>query len=66
MRTNTFFVAFNGCEDKVILVREEVMQYPFKPASVGIYRLSYDPQQTLTEQGWSKVYECSSVSGFLK
>ena len=30
------------------------------------YELPYDPSQALEEQGFSKVYDCGSVSGFVK
>jgi hypothetical protein len=49
-----------------ILLREEIVQHPFQIASQSLYRLDYDPGQTLAEQGFSKVYDCGSVSGFIK
>jgi hypothetical protein len=56
---------FNASKDAFILVREEIVQHPFKLHSYGIYRLDYVPSQALREQGFSKVYDNGSVSGFI-
>ena len=46
-------------------IREEVAHHPFK-CYQGIYKQPYDPNEALAKQGFSKVYDCGSVSGFVK
>ena len=55
---------FSECRDRFILVRKEIIRHPFLASRAGIYRLTYDPRQALTKQGFSKVYDNGSVSGF--
>jgi hypothetical protein len=50
-------------QNMFVLVREEVVDNPFILFQV-VYKLDYDPRNTLTEQGFDKVYDCGSVSGF--
>ncbi|GAI22797.1 unnamed protein product, partial [marine sediment metagenome] len=57
------FSQFSG---QILLVREEVVKHPIGRGKGNIYRLNYDPRQALTEQGFSKVYDSSSVSGFIR
>jgi len=57
---------FSHLNDTLILLRKEIIQQPFKIYSEGVYRLTYDPRQSLAEQGFSKIYDCGSVSGFIK
>lgn len=57
---------FSDCQDTFIFIREEVIQHHFQASGAGLYRLNYDPRQTLAEQGFSKVYDCGSASGFAK
>jgi len=52
------------CQDMFILIRKEIVNHPFKLIQTT-YRLDYDPQGTLTTEGFCKVYDCDSVSGFL-
>ena len=57
---------FNPCACDIILIRDDVVTHPIGTGKGTIYRLNYDPQQTLTEQRFSKVYDCNSVSGFIR
>jgi hypothetical protein len=57
---------FSHLDDTLILLRKEIIEQPFKISGQGIYRLTYDPRQTLAEQGFSEIYDCGSVSGFIK
>jgi hypothetical protein len=57
---------YDDCQDMLVLIRKEVVVNPWEISNLGAFRLDYDPRQALTEQGFSKVYDCSSVSGFVK
>lgn len=55
---------FSGCSSNIILIRAELVNNPFGTGSGCYYKLNYDPRQVLAEQGFHKVYDCGSVSGF--
>lgn len=55
---------YGECQDMLVLIREEVAHHPFK-CYQAIYELPYEPRQALEKQGFSKVYDCGSVSGFI-
>lgn len=55
---------YTDCQHMFILIRKEVVNNPFKLFQ-AVYKLDYDPRNTLTEQAFSKVYDCDSVSGFV-
>jgi hypothetical protein len=57
---------FNRCYCNMVLIREEVVAHPIGTGGGTVYRLNYDPRQFLAEQGFSKVYDCGSVSGFVR
>jgi len=57
---------FTECRDMFVLIRQEVVVNPLKMLRLSPFRLDYDPRQALAEQGFSRVYECGSVSGFIK
>jgi hypothetical protein len=57
---------FTDCQDKLVLIRKEIVVNPFRISLLFPFRLDYDPRQALTEQGFSRVYECGSVSGFIR
>jgi hypothetical protein len=57
---------FSLCYYDMILIRDEVVTHPFAAGSGAVYRLNYDPRQFLAQQGFGKVYDCSSVSGFIR
>ncbi len=57
---------FSHCSCYMLLIREEVVAHPIGTGAGTIYKLNYDPRQVLTEQGFSKVYDCGSVSGFIR
>ena len=56
---------FTRSQDTLVLIRKEIVVNPLKVSIFAPFRLNYDPREALTEQGFSKVYECSSVSGFI-
>ena len=51
--------------DIMIVIREEMVQHPVS-CRYGSYRLHYDPREALEGQGFSKIYDCASVSAFVK
>ena len=53
---------FTDCKDAMVLIREEAIKHP---RWCEVYRLKYNPYQALEEQGFSKVYDCGSVSAFV-
>ena len=55
---------FTKSTNMLILIREEIINKPFWIYR-ATYKLDYDPKQLLTNQGYSKMYDCSSVSGYL-
>ena len=57
---------FTDCQNMLVLIRKEIVVNPLKISWFSPFRLDYDPRQALTEQGFSRVYECGSVSGFIK
>jgi hypothetical protein len=57
---------FTDCQDMLVLIRKEIVVSPLKISGLFPFRLNYDPRQALTEQGFSRVYDCGSVSGFIK
>ena len=57
---------FSQCSSRMFLIREEIVNQPFGTGSGSYYKLNYDPRQTLTEQGFDKVYDSGSVSGFTR
>jgi hypothetical protein len=57
---------FTDCQNMLVLIRKEIVVNPFEISAGSLFRLDYDPRQALTEQGISKVYDCGSVSGFIK
>ncbi|MBA7483891.1 hypothetical protein ES707_19408 [subsurface metagenome] len=57
---------FSQASSRMFLIREEIVSQPFGTGSGSYYRLNYDPRQVLAEQGFHKIYECGSVSGFVR
>ncbi len=57
---------FSQCSSHAILVREEIVKHPIAWGAGVIHKLNYDPRQVLTGEGFSKVYDCGSVSGFIR
>lgn len=50
-----------------ILIREEIVNRPFQSIDGStVYKLDYDPRETLTTQVFSKIYDSNSVSGFIR
>jgi len=54
---------FSESKDAMIVIREEIVVHPFY--SEGQLRLDYDPREVLAGQGFSRVYDCGSVTAFL-
>ncbi len=57
---------FGQCSSDMLLIRDEIVNHPFGTGSGSYYKLNYDPRQVLAEQGFHKVYDCGSVSGFIR
>jgi hypothetical protein len=57
---------YDDCRDMLVLIRKEVVVNPWEISGLAAFRLGYDPRQALIEQGFSQVYDCGSVSGFIK
>lgn len=57
---------FDHCPCDMILIRDEVVVHPIGAGGGTIYKLNYDPRQFLAEEGFSKVYDGGSVSGFIR
>jgi len=55
---------FSSFIKDMVVIREEVIRHPFY-TRLGPYRIDYDPSEPLEEQGFSRIYENGSVSGFL-
>ena len=49
----------------IVVIREEIVDKPFRLFGQP-FKLNYDPRQSLNEQGFSKIYDCNSVSGFMR
>jgi len=60
-----YYGEFVASQDRLVMIREEVVDYPFY-ASGGVLRLENDPRPALAEQGFSCVYDCGTVNGYLK
>ncbi|MFC1897619.1 hypothetical protein ACFLX8_03530 [Chloroflexota bacterium] len=54
---------FTHLRDKLIIIREEITQYPFNN-SESYWVVNYDPYQVLSEQKFSCIYNNGSVSAF--
>lgn len=54
---------FRRCKDTPILIRKEIIGKPVDMFR-NIFKLEYDPSEFLTEQGFSRIYDCSSVYGY--
>jgi len=55
---------YTGCQNMFVLIREEVVNHPMIILGARC-KLDYDPRETLIDQGFSRVYDCGSVSGFV-
>lgn len=53
---------FTNFPRMLIVIREEIVHQPRH----GFLKLDYDPRLALDEQGFSRVYDCGSVSAFYK
>lgn len=56
---------YTDSKDTFVLIREEIVHHSFKCYG-DTYKLLYEPSQALATQGFSRVYDCGSVSGFIK
>jgi hypothetical protein len=55
---------FSGARDMLVMIRKEIVDHPFVLFQV-IYKLDYDPRETIVAQGFSRVYDCGTVEGFV-
>jgi len=55
---------FTDCNGMMVVIREYIAQKPFD--CHGVVKLDYNPRDILENQGFNKVYDSKSVSGFLK
>jgi len=46
------------------VIRKEIVNKPFR-ISGGLYRLDYDPNTVLSNTGFNRIYDCSTVTGYL-
>ena len=46
------------------VLRKEIVNRPFR-ISGGLYRLDYDPNTALSNNGFNRIYDCSTVTGYL-
>jgi len=56
---------FTDCTGIIVIIRDEVANNYFDFNGGGM-KLDYDPREVLKNQGFSRVYECNSVSAFWK
>lgn len=56
---------FNRCKNMPILIRKEIR---WKPVDMkrSLVKLDYDPSEFLTEQGFSRIYDCDTVYAYCK
>lgn len=62
LNTNFVTMDFTDREDRVVIIRQEVVERPFYLPEV--YRLDYDPREILEQQGFSQIYDCGTVTAF--
>ena len=55
---------FTYFRDSTIMIRREISQGSINLGVESYTRLNYDPAQLLDDEGFSRVYECGSVSAF--
>ncbi len=56
---------YSQCQGKLVIIREEIAKYVFS-VERRVTRLHYNPYQALEEQGFARIYDCGSVTGFIK
>jgi len=55
---------YDAFRDMLVLIRTEVLHHPVKFGG-GVYRLQHEPDVTLAEQGFSRIYDNGSVGGLV-
>jgi hypothetical protein len=55
---------FSGAQDMLVMIRKEIVDHPFVLFQT-IYKLDYDPRETIVAQSFSRVYDCGTVEGFV-
>lgn len=48
----------------ILVIRNEIVKRPFRLFG-QVYKLNYDPVKSLDIKGFSEIYDCTSVKGFL-
>jgi hypothetical protein len=54
---------FSVGRGRLIMIRKEIIDHPFLLFQ-AIYKLDYDPRETIVAQGFNRVYDCGTVQGF--
>jgi len=56
---------FTDCQEDMIIVRKEILDNPIHSGQ-GIFQIDYDLLELLEDQGFSRVYDSTSLAAFLK
>ncbi len=56
---------YSQYQGELVIIREEISRYVFG-IKRGAIKMNYNPYQALEEQGFARIYDCGSVSGFIK
>ena len=57
---------FRILSDLMIIIREETMNHPLSRPRQSPLTIKYNPFLIIEEQNFSRIYNCGSVSGYLK
>jgi len=55
---------FSDAPNMLVMIRKEIVDHPFLLFQAR-YKLDYDPRETIVAQGFSRVYDCGTVEGFI-
>jgi hypothetical protein len=61
-----FKASFRESSGNFVLIREEIAHNAFYLYTSLPWKLKYDPKSTLDSEGFARVYDCGSVTGFVK
>jgi len=62
---NLYSKDFTDLTNRILIIRDEIVNNYFQFSGGGM-KLDYDPREVLEEQGFDRVYDCGSVSAFVK
>jgi hypothetical protein len=57
---------YGDSQDRLMLIRKEIVVNPLQISRFAPFRLDHDPRQVLAEQGFSRIYDSGSWAGFVK